>query len=57
MHDPNWQVEKKKILTRLSIAIYKMTDEQLISLLHLFKDLELKDSNQSRFESSKIASL
>ena len=43
MHDPNWQVEKKKILTRLSIAIYKMTDEQLISLLHLFEDLALKD--------------
>lgn len=43
MQDPNWQTEKKKILTRLSIAIYKMTDEQLISLLHLFKDLELKD--------------
>lgn len=42
MHDPNWQVEKKKILTRLSIAIYKMTDEQLIALLHLFKDLEFK---------------
>lgn len=43
MHDANWQVEKKKILTRLSIAIYKMTDEQLISLLHLFKDLGLKE--------------
>ncbi len=42
MHDPNWQVEKKKIMTRLSIAIYKMTDEQLIALLHLFKDLEFK---------------
>jgi PilZ domain len=36
-----WQAEKKKILARLSIAIYKMTDEQLIALLHLFKDLEL----------------
>ncbi len=43
MHDPNWQSEKKKILTRLSIAFYKMTDEQLISLLHLFKDLDLKE--------------
>jgi Tfp pilus assembly protein PilZ len=42
MHDPKWQVEKKKIMTRLSIAIYKMTDEQLIALLHLFKDLEFK---------------
>ncbi|BBO72500.1 hypothetical protein DSCA_64300 [Desulfosarcina alkanivorans] len=42
MHDPIWQAEKKKILARLSIAIYKMTDEQLISLLHLFKDLELE---------------
>ena len=42
MQDPNWQVEKKKILTRLSIALYKMTDEQLISLLHLFKDLEFR---------------
>jgi hypothetical protein len=46
MQDPNWQTEKKKILTRLSIAIYKMTDEQLISLLHLFKDLELKDKER-----------
>jgi hypothetical protein len=46
MHDPIWQAEKKKILTRLSIAIYKMTDEQLISLLHLFKDLELKDKGK-----------
>lgn len=46
MHDPNWQVEKKKILTRLSIAIYKMTDEQLISLLHLFKDLEIKEKEK-----------
>ena len=40
MHDPNWQAEKKKILTRLSIAIYKMTDEQLISLLLKLKDKE-----------------
>lgn len=40
MHDPTWQVEKKKILARLSIAIYKMTDEQLISLLHLVKEME-----------------
>jgi hypothetical protein len=46
MHDPNWQAEKKKILTRLSIAIYKMTDEQLISLLHLFKDLKLSDNEK-----------
>lgn len=46
MHDLNWQVEKKKILTRLSIAIYKMTDEQLISLLHLFKDLEIKEKEK-----------
>ena len=46
MHDPNWQVEKKKILARLSIAIYKMTDEQLISLLHLFIDLELKEKEK-----------
>ncbi|MBC2710728.1 MAG: hypothetical protein HGJ94_06925 [Desulfosarcina sp.] len=46
MHDSIWQAEKKKILTRLSIAIYKMTDEQLISLLHLFKDLELKDKEK-----------
>ena len=42
MNDANWQVEKKKILTRLSIALYKMTDEQLIALLHLFKDLDFK---------------
>lgn len=46
MHDPHWQAEKKKILTRLSIAIYKMTDEQLISLLHLFKDLALKEKEK-----------
>ena len=46
MHDSTWQAEKKKILTRLSIAIYKMTDEQLISLLHLFKDLKLKDQEK-----------
>lgn len=46
MHSPIWQAEKKKILTRLSIAIYKMTDEQLISLLHLFKDLNLKDNEK-----------
>ena len=52
MNDSNWQVEKKKILTRLSIAIYKMTDEQLISLLHLFKDLEFKD-NQTLLEVPK----
>jgi hypothetical protein len=41
MNNSTWQAEKKKILTRLSIAIYKMTDEQLVSLLHLFKDLAL----------------
>jgi len=46
MQEPSWQVEKKKILTRLSIAIYKMTDEQLISLLHLFKDLDLKQNKK-----------
>jgi len=46
MQESSWQVEKKKILTRLSIAIYKMTDEQLVSLLHLFKDLELKDKEK-----------
>jgi hypothetical protein len=46
MHDPIWQAEKKKILARLSIAIYKMTDEQLIALLHLFKDLDLKDKEK-----------
>jgi hypothetical protein len=43
MNDSNWQLEKKKILTRLSIAIYKMTNEQLISLLHFFKGFEIKD--------------
>ena len=46
MQEPSWQVEKKKILTRLSIAIYKMTDEQLISLLHLFEDLDLKQNKK-----------
>jgi hypothetical protein len=39
MHDSNPPAEKKKILARLSIAIYKMADEELISLLHLFKDM------------------
>ncbi|WP_372680671.1 PilZ domain-containing protein [Desulfosarcina sp.] len=46
MQNSIWQAEKKKILTRLSIAIYKMTDEQLISLLHLFKELNLKDNEK-----------
>jgi hypothetical protein len=46
MQEPSWQVEKKKILTRLSIAIYKMTDEQLIALLYLFKDLDLKQNEK-----------
>lgn len=46
MQDPNWQTEKKKILARLSIAIYKLTDEQLVSLLHLFKDLAFEDKNK-----------
>ena len=59
MYDSNWQVEKKKILTRLSIAIYKMTDEQLIALLHLFKDLELKENDKlsdlSRVKGGDIA--
>ena len=46
MNDANWQAEKKKILTRLSIAIYKMTDAQLISLLHFFKDFEIKEKDK-----------
>jgi len=46
VQEPSWQVEKKKILTRLSIAIYKMTDEQLVALLHLFKDLDLKQNEK-----------
>ncbi len=46
MNDLNRQTERKKILARLSIAIYKMTDEQLIALLPLFKDLELKDKEK-----------
>jgi Tfp pilus assembly protein PilZ len=46
MNDSNWQAEKKKILTRLSIAIYKMTDEQLISLLHLFKEFEINEKEK-----------
>ena len=33
--------KKKKIMTRLSIAVYKMTDEQLLSLMSLFKGLDL----------------
>ena len=46
MHGLSWQEEKKKILARLSIAIYKMTDEQLISLLHLFIDLDLEEKEK-----------
>jgi hypothetical protein len=46
MNDSNWQTEKKKILTRLSIAIYKMADEQLVSLLHFFKDLEINEKEK-----------
>lgn len=46
MQEPSWQVEKKKILMRLSIAIYKMTDEQLVALLHLFNDLDLKQNEK-----------
>ena len=46
MSDSSWQAEKKKIITRLSIAIYKMTDEQLISLLHFFKDFEIKEKEK-----------
>jgi hypothetical protein len=46
MNDSNWQAEKKKILTRLSIAIYRMPDDQLISLLHLFKDLEFEEKEK-----------
>jgi hypothetical protein len=34
-------VKKKKLLTRLSIAIYKMSDEQLVSLLRLFMEMSL----------------
>ena len=46
MTESNWQTEKKKILARLSIAIYKMTDEQLISLLHFFKDFRIKEKGK-----------
>lgn len=41
MHDSTWQVKKKKLLTRLSIAIYKMSDEELVSLLRLFMEMSL----------------
>lgn len=43
MRVSSWQAERKKIVARLSIAIYKMTDEQLVSLLHLFKALNLAE--------------
>lgn len=46
MQDPKWQAEKKKMLARLSIAIYKLTDEQLVALLHLFKDLAFVDNDK-----------
>lgn len=46
MNESNWQAEKKKILTRLTIAIYKMADEELIGLLHLFKDFEIKEKDK-----------
>lgn len=41
MHDSTWQVKKKKLLTRLSIAIYKMSEEELVSLLQLFMEMSL----------------
>ena len=43
INDSVWRAEKKKILTRLSIAIYKMTDEQLIALLHLFNEMDFDE--------------
>lgn len=46
MNESSWQKEKKKIIARLSIAIYKMTDEQLISLLHFFKEFNLKEEEK-----------
>jgi hypothetical protein len=46
MNESSWQKEKKKIIARLSVAIYKMTDEQLISLLHFFKDFKLKEDEK-----------
>lgn len=46
MQDSNWQAEKKKILARLSIAIYKMADEELVNLLHLFKDLSFENKEK-----------
>ena len=46
MQDRKWQAEKRKILTRLSIAIYKMTDEQLVALLHLFKDMTFEEKEK-----------
>ena len=46
MNDSNWLSEKKKILTRLTIAIYKMADEELVGLLHLFKDFEIKEKDR-----------
>ena len=46
MQDSNWQAEKKKILARLSIAIYKMADAELVSLLHLFKDLSFDNKEK-----------
>ncbi len=43
MSHPNWQAERKKIFARLAVAIYKMTDEQLISFLHLFDDCKVNN--------------
>ena len=46
MNDADWQAKKKKIITRLSIAIYKMTDAQLVSLLHVFEDFHIDNKER-----------
>ncbi len=46
MNGSTWQAEKKKILTRLTIAIYKMEDEELVSLLNLFEEFEINEKDK-----------
>ncbi len=46
MKDTIGQANLKKLVTRLSIAIYKMTDEQLVSVLPLFSDLGVREKSE-----------
>jgi hypothetical protein len=47
MHDPDRQMEKKKILARLSIVLYQMSDDQLVALLKLYNELDFKEDGKT----------